>query len=498
MNIQLKVTDATKLDVDALCVFVGQDHLDTLASLNEKLSGILFSVLKKEGFTGKKDQLVSLHTHNRIAPYKVILLGLGKKEECDSHRIRTAVSQGINEVKRIQSQRCAIDMPVEFLKGSDISRAFQAIVEAVLISTYEFGKYKSTQDEEKKPKLTTVYLHVLPRYLEIAEGAVHVGTIFAHAICQARDLVNEPSDVTTPTHLAKTAEAIAKKYPREIRVKIIEKEEAQKLGMGAYLGVAKGSVEPPKFIHLTYTPKRSKGKVVLVGKGITFDTGGVSLKPPEHMETMKLDMAGGAAVLSVFTYLPELDVSYTVDGIIAACENMPSGSALKPGDIVTALNGKTIEVLNTDAEGRLTLADAFSYALKFVKPDYMIDLATLTGACMVALGQDIAGLWSNSEKLKKALIQSSLVSGEKIWDMPLPDQYRELIKSPIADLKNIQTGRYGGAVTAALFLEEFVGNVPWAHLDIAGPAFAEKDSTLIPKGGTGFGVALILTFLLGL
>ncbi len=268
--------------------------------------------------------------------------------------------------------------------------------------------------------------------------------------------------------------------------------------MNAFLGVAVGSDKPPKFIHLSYKPRRPSKKIVLIGKGITFDTGGLSLKSSEHMETMKLDMSGAAAVLAVFAAIPSLIIKSEVVGIIAACENMPSGKALKPGDILKALNGKTIEVLNTDAEGRLTLADAISYALIKEKPDEIIDLATLTGACMVALGQEIAGCFGNNDILLQNIEKHAKLTGENIWRMPLYREYSDLIKSPIADIKNIQTGRYGGAITAALFLSEFVGKTPWVHLDIAGPAYTEKDSPLTPSGGTGFGVRLLLEYLVSL
>ncbi|MBI2616798.1 leucyl aminopeptidase [Candidatus Gottesmanbacteria bacterium] len=493
MNIHLKALDVGKLETDALCVFVGFENLSFLSNLDSKLSGALFSVAKKESFSGKRDQKLTLSTNGRIGAYKVFLFGLGRSDEFEPIILKLAVAQAVKEVKKIHGTNCVIELPFVFLKKYPVSTLVQSVTEALYLSTYSFDKYKKKKENDKSLQDGTI--HVSPPQLSAAEVAVKKGTILAKASCMARDLVNEPSQICTPTYLAKIALEIAKKNPKIIRVKILEKEDAEKFGMGAYLGVAKGSTEPPKFIHLTYTPKRSKGKIALVGKGITFDTGGVSLKSAEHMETMKLDMAGAATVLSVFAYLTQLEIPYTVSGIIAACENMPSGSAIKPGDIVTSANGKTIEVLNTDAEGRLTLADAFSYVIKIVKPEYLIDLATLTGACMVALGQDITGLWSNNKKLQDELMKAAKETGEKVWPMPLEKDYKELIESGVADVKNIQTGRYGGAITAALFLQEFVDSVSWAHLDIAGPSFAEKETPLTPKGGTGFGVRLLLTFL---
>jgi leucyl aminopeptidase len=265
--------------------------------------------------------------------------------------------------------------------------------------------------------------------------------------------------------------------------------------MGGLLGIAKGSDEDPKFIRLAYKGTGKK-TIVLVGKGITFDSGGLSLKPDSGMETMKMDMAGAATVLGIFSALKTVKPAVNVVGLIAACENMPSGKAIKPGDVVTALNGKTIEIINTDAEGRVILADALSYASQFEKPDALIDLATLTGACMVALGEEIAGLFSNDKELAETLKTSAQKTGERVWEMPLVPEYRELIKGKVGDIKNSAGKKYGGAITAALFLENFVDpKIHWAHIDIAGPAFEEKGKPLTPYGGTGFGVRMLLDFI---
>jgi leucyl aminopeptidase len=282
-------------------------------------------------------------------------------------------------------------------------------------------------------------------------------------------------------------------------LKVLDRAACEKLGMGAYLAVAKGSDEPPYFLHLVYRPHRSNKtnkKIALVGKAVTFDSGGLSLKPSDHMETMKSDMAGAAAVLGIFSVLSDIAPGAEVHGLIAACENMPSGKAMRPGDIVTAMNGKSIEILNTDAEGRLTLADALAYANKKIKTDSIVDLATLTGACMAALGTDIAGLLSNDEKMSSKIELAAKSSGEPVWRLPLFSDYSPLMAGDHADLRNISRAKYGGAITAGLFLKEFAGDTPWAHLDIAGPAFVERDAlSYMNKGGTGFGVRTMLNWL---
>jgi leucyl aminopeptidase len=327
----------------------------------------------------------------------------------------------------------------------------------------------------------------------VGDGARR-GEVFAGATALARDLVNMPANEVHPTHLARVAAQIAKEA--RLRLRVWEGTDCQKMGMGAFLAVAAGSEQPPKFIHLTYTPGRPRRRVALVGKGITFDAGGLDLKTPESMLRMKDDMSGAAAVLAVMKALPALAAPVEVHGLIAATENMPSGAALRPGDVLRAMNGTTIEVGNTDAEGRLTLADALCYANTRVKPDEVIDVATLTGACVVALGPLCAGLFASDQALATRLLAAADQAGEPLWQLPLIDEYREHLKSEVADLNNVGP-RGGGAITAGLFLKEFAGTTPWAHLDIAGPAFSEKDLPLAPKGGTGAAVRTLLSYLAG-
>lgn len=486
--------DPGKVETDLLILFSYEgESIPTFSQI--QMNNLLKEMSQKEDYTGKTAQVLSITTKGLIASYKLIVVGLGKKEEIDLYNYQKEVAHAVTLAQSIKAVKIAFLLDDEISKKFKISESIETTVEAVILSSYRFMKYKGDEEKKQIRTLEEVFICLSAGKIGNFEEAVKYGQLKAQATCYARDLVNEPAAVTTPAFLAERALAISKESEGSVKVKVIEEKEIRKLGMNAYLGVAQGSEEPPKFIVLSYKPKNAGKKVVIVGKGITFDTGGLSLKPSEAMETMKSDMAGAAVVLSVFKYLPELKIKYEVVGIIPACENMPSGRALHPGDVIKALNGKTIEVLNTDAEGRLTLADAFSYSISFEKPDFIIDVATLTGACMVALGQDVAGVWGNNQDFIEKIQKSAELSGEKIWLMPLEKEYKELIKSHIADLKNISGGRYGGAITAALFLSEFVGTTPWVHLDIAGPAYQENKTELVPKGGSGFGVRMLLEFL---
>jgi leucyl aminopeptidase len=379
-------------------------------------------------------------------------------------------------------------MPAAALSARDSA---QAVAEGALLGTYRFDKYL----KEKNGKVVQALTVLEPdrRSAAAARDGVRIGRITAEATCLARDLVNEPANVVTPTFLARRAAEIAKAGGLTLRV--LDRAECAKMGMGAYIGVAQGSEEPPKFIHLTYAPKRPRRKLVVIGKGITFDSGGLDLKTADGMLRMKGDMSGAAAVLGIFEALPRLGLPVEVHGLIAATENMPSGTAQRPGDIVRAMNGLTVEIGNTDAEGRLTLADALAYAVKHIKPDEMIDMATLTGAVVIALGLGVSGLMANDDGLAGRLLSAADGAGERMWRLPLHDEYKEGLKSEVADLNNISSQRGAGAIVAGLFMREFTEGVPWAHLDIAGTAFTERDLPLGPKGGTGVGVRTVLAYL---
>lgn len=322
------------------------------------------------------------------------------------------------------------------------------------------------------------------------------GIITANATNYVRTLVNEPSSVTTPTYLSREAMNMGKKSS-QMHVDVFGPKKLKELGMHAFLSIAQGSDEEPRFITMTYGDMKKSKPIVLVGKGITYDSGGLSLKTQAGLEIMKCDMAGAATILGIFQALTQLKPDISVVGLIAATENMPSGKAVKPGDIVTAMNGTSIEIVNTDAEGRVILADAVSYAgTYFPTARAIIDVATLTGACVVALGEDIAGLFSSDETLAEKLIAHARNEGEQLWRLPLVEAYTEELKSPVADLRNVAKSRYGGAINGALFIREFVPkNIPWAHIDIAGPAFSEKESATSIYGATGYGVRFLLSFL---
>lgn len=375
----------------------------------------------------------------------------------------------------------------------DTETQAQMMVEGVELGIYEFAHYKKKDKAEKEIELITFSDPSAKNHTKIKRGYT-LGHAYYLSTRMARDLVNEQSSIATPTLLAKVAQEIAAQN-KQITCKVYDKKELEEMGAHAFLGIARGADTPPKFIVLEYTPQTvSKKLVALVGKGITFDTGGINVKPEGYMTTMKMDMAGAAAVFGVFSALNVIKPSFRVMGIVPATANLISGSSIVPGDVVRAMNGKSIEVNHTDAEGRVTLADGLSYAVN-KKATEIIDLATLTGACMVALGEDIAGVMGNDTELIENLKSAAFRSGEMIWELPLPKEYKKLNKSEVADVSNLPVSRYGGAITAGLFLEEFVENTPWVHMDIAGPAYAEKETVFGQKGGTGFGVRLLLEYL---
>lgn len=495
MKFLLKPTDLSKLETDVLIMFCYEKEISELSGFNNEFIKLVKEAAAREEFEGKEEQILILSTRGVISSYKFILVGLGDKVNFKIDKLYKSVAMAVKKAREARPVKIALKPDEMWLKKFQADTVVRILVEAISLALYKFDKYKGEVEKKKIRPIEEIVISTSPGRITASEKGISDGISISDAVIFARDLVNEPSEVTSPAYLAETALRIAESSKGYIKANIFNHEDIAKLKMGAFLGVAQGSDKPPKFIRLSYRPVNPKKKVVIIGKGITFDTGGLSLKGAEHMETMKLDMSGAAAVLAVFKTLASLGSKTEVVGLIAACENMPSGKALKPGDILTVMNGKTIEVLNTDAEGRLTLADAISYAVIKEKPDEIIDLATLTGACMVALGQEIAGLWGNNDKLISRIEISAGITGEKIWEMPLSLEYKELIKSHIADIKNTQTGRFGGAITAALFLEEFVDSIPWVHLDIAGPSYAEKDTPLAPLGGTGFGVRLLLHYL---
>lgn len=499
MNFEFSPNFLDKISADGVVVFAFEtDDKPVLAknalNLDKALNGIILQEIKSENFKAKLGDLFSVNSYKKILAPKVFVLGLGKKQDFNSNIFREAFAilakKTSGKISSVAIQSLSFN---ESKLSADLQH--QLIMEGLLLGDYRFIKYKAKVKGEKE--LEIVIFAGSSKNIGVKEkNNLKKAELFCQATRLARDLVNEPAAVVNPAYLANLALEIAKKS-KDINCVVYNKEQAKKMGMDAFLGIAQAADTEPKFIHLEYTPKgvTQKNKVALVGKGITFDTGGISLKGDEHMINMKMDMAGAATVLGIFSVISEIKPKMPVMGLIAATPNMVSGKSTVPGDVVKALNGKTIEILNTDAEGRVTLADSLSYAVK-KGATQIIDLATLTGAAEVALGPDIAALFTNNKELGRTIEEAAFEVGEKVWSLPLEKTYKEMNKSEVADIANIPSTRYGGAITGALFLEEFVGGKPWVHLDIAGPAFAVKDYSLGPKGGTGFGVRMLLNFLI--
>ena len=490
MKIRVVAQALAEVKADALVVGLsaGSKALPArLAPLDRRAGGLVKTVLDAEKFHGKAGSVTHVHTAGHAAADRVIVTGLGDDKEATPETIRRAAAAALRRARDLGARTVAIEILGEHLPSKQRAHA---VVEGAILGTYTFDRYKRDRSDKTVDELRVIAESGSTR--EVGEG-VRSGEIFAQATWFARDLVNAPANEVNPTYLASIARQVAKEG--RLKLRIYDRAECTSMGMGAFLGVAAGSEQPPKFIHLTYTPAgRARRRVAVIGKGITFDAGGLDLKTAEGMLRMKDDMSGAAAVLGLMKALPQLRPAVEVHGLIAATENMPSGSAIRPGDVLRAMNGTTIEVGNTDAEGRLTLADAMAYANARIKPDEIVDLATLTGACVVALGPLCSGLFVNDDALAKRLLAAAEQAGERVWQLPLIDEYRDFLKSEVADLNNVGP-RGGGAITASLFLKEFAGATPWAHFDIAGPAFSEKDLPLAPKGGTGVAVRTMLTYL---
>jgi len=478
--------------IDCDCLVVGK-YEDTpldgeVLQLDQAMDRAISNVVEADDFKGKEGKCILIYTLGKITPKRIALVGLGKKNKTDLDTFRKAAGTAAIKAKEANARHVGFSIFThENFSAHDVA---QATVEGVALASYCFDRHKEKKEENQK-KIDTVSL--ISEKTPALETSMTTGTIASEGVNFARDIVNEPANIISPESLADIAFKLAKED--RVTCNVYEWDEMEAMGMGAALAVARGSANQPRFIHLTYTPEgTSSGKIALVGKGLTFDSGGLNIKTGEHMRFMKCDKSGACTVLGVFSVLPKLKPNKEVHGIIAAVENMPGGRAMRPDDILVAMNGKTIEVLNTDAEGRLTLADALSYAVK-LKPDKIIDLATLTGACMVALGEYAAGVMGNNQEFIDEILKIAELAGERMWQLPFHEELRENIKSDFADLKNVG-GRYGGSITAGMFLEDFVNSIPWVHLDIAGPAFNEKGWSYNPKGATGFGVRTLLRYLM--
>jgi len=495
MEIKATVGDITKIKASAIIVnfFEEMTHPDgDLATVDKALDGAISQLISQGEIKGKLNEITIVHSLGKLPAARVVVAGLGKQSELSRDKVRGVVAETCRLLRQKGIDSVATIAQGAGVAGISVEAATQAVTEGALLGLYSFRKHMTKEAEYGEIK-ELVIVDADETKLPNLEQGCNLGRILAEATNLARDMVNEPANYMTPSQMAETAKRLAENYGLELSV--LEKEQMQELGMGALLGVARGSLEPPKFITLSYRGGDSTEiDVALVGKGVTFDSGGISIKPSEKMEEMKGDMAGGAAVVAAISAIAQLKPKINAMAVIPATENLPSGNALKPGDVLTAMNGKTIEIISTDAEGRLILADALGYAKK-LGAKLIVDVATLTGAMRVALGDIYSGAFGNNQELIDRLIAAGAEAGELIWQMPMREEYKEQIKSDVADIKNVGT-RYGGAVTAAQFLAEFVGDIPWVHLDIAGTSLSEKERTYLVKGATGVPVRTLVNLIL--
>ncbi len=500
MRIELSSEEAFAVKTDLLAVplWEGKSYPAELSHIGPPLKGYLTEAWKKQKFSGKEGTILLLPTLGLCPAEHILLVGMGKKGKVEDPVVwRQKADVMVREALRLKAKSAAWVLSDQGEKEKTIA----ALTEGCLLSAYRFDHYKSDAKKNRKDLLQKVILLGHDFHTLSCRRAQRLGELFAEATCYARDLTNLPAAVVTPDYLGKEAQKIGR--AEGLKVRVYTKEALEKLGMGAILGVAQGSVQGPCLIEMGYRPsKPAKRRIALVGKGVTFDSGGLSLKTPQGMEAMKRDMAGGAVVLGVMKVVERLAPAVEVWGYVPASENLPSGSAYKPGDILKTYSGRTVEVLNTDAEGRLLLADALAYACSSKgrqggdPPDAVIDVATLTGAVRVALGNRVGGILGTDPSLVRALIEAGKRVGEELWELPLFAPYREQLESPVADLKNIGGGGGAGTILAALFLKEFVpAEIPWAHLDIAGVAFTDTPLPCIPRGATGFAVRTLLQYL---
>lgn len=490
-GIDLQGVDSPALNWAGDCLVVGlyegAELDEALTALDQKLAGTLSELIQEAEFKGKEGSTVAARVGGGSPIRKIAAVGLGKPEGLKLDTLRRAAAAAARLAKREKVKALGLSLPVW---NQDAAATAQALTEGIELSLHQDARFKSDKDDDKGSKLARIDLLGLAGQ----EAAIIRARQICLGVVLARELVSAPANIVTPVTMAEAAEAIAREYGLELE--ILERAECEKRGMGAFLGVAQASDLPPKFIHLTYRPTATaRKKVAIVGKGLTFDSGGLNIKGAgSGIEMMKTDMGGAAAMLGAAKAIGALKPDVEVHFISAVTENMISGHAMHPGDILTASNGKTIEVNNTDAEGRLTLADALVYTDQ-LGLDAIVDLATLTGACVVALGEDIAGLWTSDDSLAAQIAVAAEAAGEKIWRMPMEDKYFDGLKSVVADMKN--TGpRPGGAITAALFLKQFVKETPWAHLDVAGPVWTDKESGYNNPGGTGYPVRTLVNWAL--
>jgi leucyl aminopeptidase len=491
MEVRAEAKKFYEIECDALVIGVHEGERPnegTLAEFDKRAGGVLASLIETKEFTGKAGETAYIHNPGDLRARRVLLIGAGKQEDFSTDHVRRMAGTAARTLRGKKARTFA------FLRRSQLplGASAQAATEGGLLALFDPDKYHTSDKPEHH--LETMILITSEGDTDELQRGIERGRIIAESANFAREIVNEPSNLMTPTELANRAQAVAKEVGLEIDV--LNQARMKEMGMGALLGVAQGSEETPQLIVLKYhsaTP--SDETIAIVGKGVTFDTGGISIKPAEGMEKMKYDMAGGATTIAALRAIAQIKPAVNVIGLVPAVENMPGGRAQRPGDVVRAMTGKTIEVINTDAEGRLILADAVAYARQ-LGATKIIDLATLTGAVSIALGDLYAAILGNNQDWINQVIAASKQAGEKLWQLPLDKDYREQIKSEIADIKNVG-GRKGGIITAAYFIREFVEDTPWAHLDIAGTAWNDSNKPYLSVGPTAVGLRTLVQLVCG-
>ncbi len=485
MKIEVTTENVAGIKAPAV-IFVTEEDVKSLKK-KDKLHDLILPLVHAGEVKGEKDEMVLVHTQKVVDASHVILIGLGKEKDISVERLRRATALAVKKIKAMKQDVFAIEVNA-VLKTED---AVHAIVESLLLTNYDFAKYK-TEAKEKQKEIKQVYLSV--KKTDFLKGIVAEAQIVCGATNMVRDLQNENADIVNSLYLEGVARDLAKK--NGLKIKVFTEKEIEKMGMGLLMAVGKGSSYPQRFIILEYEgDKSAREKIALVGKGITFDSGGLNLKPTGFMETMKMDMSGVALILGTLKAASELKIRKNVIGVMPICENAIGSRSYKPGDVYISYSGKSVEIGNTDAEGRLILADALAYTEKNIKPTRIIDFATLTGAVMVTFGEFIAGMMGTDEKTMEKLKRAGDATYERVWELPVSEEFKDEVKSDIADVNNMNYGRNAGAIMGAAFLSKFVDKTPWIHLDIAGTAWWEKERYYTKKGGTGFGVRLMIEYL---
>jgi leucyl aminopeptidase len=475
----------TQLLVD--CVFTDEVSSLSLSGITLDFDPLIREIIASKEFNAKSGSICLIHNNAGSNIKRALLLGLGDKKNFNPEKMRNLIGKVVNKSKELGINEFAL-IPFKNMDQDHLS----ATVEGIKLSDYSFNNYKTDED---KTDLNQVRI-LIKNDLEKNQNTIHDSTIVSDAVIFCRNISNLPPNDCSPKDLANFSVNLSNN--QKVKVRIIENGEMESYGLGGILAVGKGSSSSPKLIIIEYSGSTKNEKpIVIVGKAVTFDTGGISIKPSEKMDEMKFDKCGGCNVLGIMKAVSGLNLDNNVIGIIPSVENMPSGSSYRPGDIIKMYNRKTVEVLNTDAEGRIILADALAFAVKIFQPKAIIDMATLTGAAIIALGTNVAVMMGNDKELVTKIIEYSNQTGEKIWELPLYDEYKEQLKSSNADMKNIG-GRSAGAITAGAFLSNFVDETPWVHLDIAGTAWNQEgtqEKTYNPKGATGFGIRTIVKYI---